>query len=39
MIRGDHIETAQAAALKAGIISQEDLGIPYTVMSGEDFRE
>ena len=39
MVSGDHQETAKAIALKAWIVSDEDLRRTYSIMSGENFRE
>jgi len=38
MISGDHIETAKKVAYKAGILSDEDLQKPNSVMDADDFR-
>jgi magnesium-transporting ATPase (P-type) len=35
MVTGDHIETAKAVALRAGIITKEQLSITGTAMTGE----
>lgn len=39
MISGDHIETAKAVALKAGILTSEELSETYAVMNAEEFRD
>jgi P-type Ca2+ transporter type 2B len=39
LVSGDHIETAKAVAIKAGILKPEEAGRSYAVMSGEQFRE
>ena len=39
MITGDHLETAKNIALRAGIITNEQLQITGTAMTGEQFRE
>jgi len=38
MISGDHIETAKRVAYKAGILTDEDLQKPNSVMDADDFR-
>jgi len=38
LVSGDHIETAKAVALKAGILKPEEAGRVYAVMTGEAFR-
>lgn len=39
MISGDHVETAKRTALKAGIVSEQDLESPNAVMDAETFRD
>ena len=39
MISGDNIHTAIATAVKAGILSEEELKIDKVCMTGEEFRE
>jgi magnesium-transporting ATPase (P-type) len=39
MVTGDHLETAKAVALRAGIITKEQLQITGTAMTGDQFRE
>jgi Ca2+ transporting ATPase len=38
MVSGDHIETAKAVAIKAGILKPEEAGRSFAVMTGYDFR-
>ena len=38
LISGDHIETATAAAMKAGILSSSERGQEYAVMHADDFE-
>jgi Ca2+ transporting ATPase len=38
MVSGDHIETAKAFAIKAGIISEAEANDRYCCMTGEEFR-
>lgn len=38
LVSGDHVETAKAVALKAGILRPEEAGRLYAVMQAEDFR-
>ena len=39
MVTGDHIETAKAVALKAGIIRPEEVNINGIAMTGDQFRD
>jgi len=39
LVSGDHVSTAKAVALKAGILSQGDLDSEYAVMDAADFRQ
>jgi magnesium-transporting ATPase (P-type) len=39
LVSGDHIETAKAVALKAGILKPEEHNVPYAVMTSSQFRE
>jgi len=39
LVSGDHVETAKAVALKAGILRREDAGREYAVMTAQEFRE
>jgi Ca2+ transporting ATPase len=39
LISGDHVETAKAVAIKAGILRPEEAGRSYAVMTGEQFRD
>lgn len=39
MVSGDHLETAVAVAIKAGIVSEEDSKQRYSCMTGEEFRK
>lgn len=39
MVTGDHIETAKAVALKAGIIRQEELQLDGIAMTGDKFMQ
>jgi magnesium-transporting ATPase (P-type) len=38
MVSGDHLETAKAVAIKAGIISEAEANDRYCCMTGEEFR-
>ena len=37
MVSNDHIETAKAVAIKAGILMPYELEEPNTVLTGEEF--
>ena len=39
LVSGDHIETAKAVAIKAGILKPEEANVPYAVMESHQFRE
>lgn len=39
MISGDHIETAKEIAIKAGILTNDDLDKENAIMDAEDFRQ
>jgi magnesium-transporting ATPase (P-type) len=39
LVSGDHVETAKAVALKAGVLQPEEAGRPYAVMTAQEFRE
>jgi Ca2+ transporting ATPase len=38
LVSGDHVETAKAVAIKAGILRQEESGRNFAVMTGAEFR-
>jgi P-type E1-E2 ATPase len=35
MVSGDHLETAKAVALKAGILDEDDMSHQYSVMTAD----
>lgn len=39
LVSGDHVETAKAVALKAGVLRPEEAGREYAVMTAQEFRE
>lgn len=39
LVSGDHVETAKAVALKAGVLRPEEAGDEYAVMTAQEFRE
>jgi len=39
LVSGDHIETAKAVAIKAGILKPEEANIPFAVMESHQFRD
>lgn len=39
LVSGDHVGTAKAVALKAGVLRREDAGREYAVMTAQEFRE
>lgn len=38
MVSGDHRQTAEAIAMKAGILRKDESRKPHAILSGEDFR-
>lgn len=38
MVSGDHRSTAEAIAMKAGILRKDESRKPHAILSGEDFR-
>jgi magnesium-transporting ATPase (P-type) len=39
MVSGDHIDTATAVAIKAGILTEDEAKIKYAVMHADEFRK
>jgi len=39
MVSGDHMSTAKAVAIKAGIMSEQESEQKYVCMTGEEFRK